>query len=54
VRAFPDVDDPMTRIPADWLARDLRSPTPVNHQLGAILFQCPGHGSIAESWMPLH
>lgn len=29
VRAFPDVDDPMTRIPADWLARDLRSPTPV-------------------------
>lgn len=29
VRAFPDADDPMTRIPPDWVARDLRSPTPL-------------------------
>ncbi|MEO7118843.1 MAG: chorismate synthase, partial [Candidatus Limnocylindrales bacterium] len=29
VRAFPDAEDPLAEIPADWPARDLRSPTPL-------------------------
>lgn len=29
VRAFPDADDPMTRIPADWPDRDLADPSPL-------------------------
>jgi chorismate synthase len=29
VRAFPDAEDPMTCIPADWPSRDLRSPSPL-------------------------
>jgi chorismate synthase len=28
-RAFPDTDDPLTRIPADWPDRDLRDPSPL-------------------------
>jgi chorismate synthase len=29
VRAFPDTDDPLGRIPADWPDRDLRDPSPL-------------------------
>jgi chorismate synthase len=29
VRAFPDADDPLTCIPADWPDRDLRDPSPL-------------------------
>ena len=29
VRAFPDADDPLSRIPADWPDRDLREPSPL-------------------------
>jgi chorismate synthase len=29
VRAFPDADDPMRRIPADWPDRDRREPSPL-------------------------
>jgi chorismate synthase len=28
-RAFPETDDPLTRIPADWPDRDLRDPSPL-------------------------
>ncbi len=29
VRAYPDADDPLSRIPADWPDRDLREPSPL-------------------------
>jgi len=29
VRAFPDADDPLTRIPAGWADQDLHAPTPL-------------------------
>jgi len=29
VRAFADTDDPLSRIPSDWPARDLREPSPL-------------------------
>jgi chorismate synthase len=29
VRAFPDAEDPLTRIPQDWPDRDLREPSPL-------------------------
>jgi len=29
IRAFPDTDDPLRRIPPDWPARDLRDPSPL-------------------------